>query len=376
MLIDNNLTMKRLLIFHSALAPYRIDFFNALARHYLCHIVFLSRNNRNQPFQQEQLLEKAQFEYSYMDIKLVIKGRDFNCGYLYKILKYKPDIIIGGEYGLPVLLPLIYRKLFRKKYTIYTICDDSLKIAQECSGIRKCLRKFIVKRIEGIIFISRSVADWYAKEFKVDKKWIVFPIIKNENLYHKILDDSYPISLQYIKRYSLMGLKVVLYVGRLTEVKNISTLISAFSLIKSRDNILVIVGEGDLKNILMKQVESLNLSGRVLFVGRFEGNALYAWYNLASLFVLPSIYEPFGAVSAEALQAGCPVLCSKNAGSSSLISPGVNGDLFDPLNVDNLAELMETYLSKVKLVEKNHVSASILTDSFEDYVDKMIYNLD
>lgn len=369
--------MKRLLIFHSALAPYRVDFFNALAKHVLCHIVFLSRNNRNQPFCQKQLLDKAQFKYSYMDVKLVIKGRDFNCGYLYNILKYRPNIIIGGEYGLPTLLPLIYRKLFRKKYTIYTICDDSLKIAQECSGIRKRLRNFIVKRIEGIIFISKDVASWYAEEFQIDKKWIVFPIIKEESSYHKVLENSFSTSLQYIQKYSLMGLKIVLYVGRLTGVKNISSLISAFSRIKAADNMLVIVGDGDLKNTLIKQVENLNLSDKVLFVGRFEGNELYAWYNLASLFVLPSIYEPFGAVTAEALQAGCPVLCSKNAGSSTLINPGVNGNLFDPLNVAELAELMKTYLSKAKPADEDlQVRTSILTDSFEDCVNKMIDSLD
>lgn len=367
--------MKRLLIFHSALAPYRIDFFNALAKHYLCHIVFLSRNNRNQPFCQETLLKKTQFTYSYMDIKLVIKGRDFNCGYLYYILKYKPDIIVGGEYGLPTLLPLIYRKLFRKKYSIYTICDDSLKIAQECSGIRKLLRSFIVKRIEGAIFISKDIANWYAKEFKINKRWIVFPIIKDERLYHKILQDSLPISMQYIQKYSLAGLKIILYVGRLTKVKNISSLISAFNLIKSNDNKLVIVGEGDLKNALISQVENSNLSNNVLFVGRFESNELYAWYNLASLFVLPSIYEPFGAVTAEALQAGCPVLCSRNAGSSSLINEGINGNVFEPLNIEEMAKLMRTNLLKIKTVEKYQVRPSILSESFNDYVNKMIHYL-
>lgn len=368
--------MKRLLIFHSALAPYRIDFFNALAKHYLCHIVFLSRNNRNQPFRQKRLLEKARFEYSYMDMKLIINNRDINFGYMYNILKYKPDIVIGGEYGLPTLLPLFYRKLFRKKYSIYTICDDSLKIAQECSGIRKRLRNFIVKRIDGIIFVSKDVLFWYTEKFKINKKFIVFPIIKDESLYHKILEDSLPVSMQYIQKFSLQNLKIVLFVGRLTEVKNISTLISAFSLIKSDNAILIIVGEGNLENILKEQVESLNLSNQVLFVGRYEDNALYAWYNLASLFVLPSIYEPFGAVTAEALQAGCPVLCSKNAGSSSLITKGVNGDTFDPLNVNKLAELMDSYLSFTKPLTGNIIArSSKLTISFKDYVNQMIDNL-
>lgn len=368
--------MKRLLIFHSALAPYRLDFFNALAGHFRCHIVFLSRNNRNQPFQQDALLQNAKFEYSYMDIKLVVKGRDINWGYLHNIMKYKPDIIIGGEYGLPTLLPLIYKKLFRKKYTIYTICDDSLKIAEECTGIRKRLRDFIVRRIDGNIFISNDVASWYAKKYNINKKWIVFPIIKDECLYRNVLKEALPISLKYLQQYTLIGFKIVLFIGRLTDVKNISTLISAFSLLKSSNYKLVIVGDGELKNALIKQVHVLNISNQVLFAGRSEGKELYAWYNLADLFVLPSIYEPFGAVTAEALQAGCPVLCSKNAGSSSLICEGFNGNLFPPEDVNELSQLMERYLSKAQTSEEKKVRPSKLVGSFEEYFNKMINKLE
>ena len=106
--------MKRLLIFHSALAPYRVDFFNAIAEHYVCHIAFLSRNNRNQPFCQEELLRDAKFSCSYLDKKVVLKDRDLNIGYIQEIKRFKPDIIIGGEYGLPLIVPYLFRRIRRK----------------------------------------------------------------------------------------------------------------------------------------------------------------------------------------------------------------------------------------------------------------------
>ena len=95
---------KRLLIFHSALTPYRIDFFNVLATYFDCTVIFVSRNNKNQPFCQKELFEKCHFKRRYMDIRIVLpQNRVLNIGYLYYILKYKPDIVIGAEYGLSLI---------------------------------------------------------------------------------------------------------------------------------------------------------------------------------------------------------------------------------------------------------------------------------
>ncbi|MCZ8372452.1 glycosyltransferase family 4 protein [Phocaeicola sp. KGMB11183] len=367
--------MKNLLIFHSALAPYRLDFFNTLADNYNCHIVFLSRNNRNQPFNQKELLSKARFTYSFMDIKIVIKNRDFNIGYLYHIIKYKPDIIIGGEYGLPVLIPYFYKKLFRQKYTIYTICDDSLKIAQECKGIRAKLRSYLVHKLDGFIFISSQVSQWYKENFKIKKKIIVFPIIKEENNYQLQLKKSLPISISFQDKFKLKGKKIILYIGRLTEVKNLNLLINAYKQIANPNYTLILVGEGNQKKQLQEKVQKLNLSNQVLFVGRYEGNELYAWYNLANIFVLPSVYEPFGAVTAEALQAGCPVLCSQNAGSAELIKNNINGHLFDPQNENQLAILLKEYINNAPNINLNQIRSSILITTFESCKNKLIQSL-
>ena len=112
---------KRLLVFHSALTPYRIDFFNALAEHFECTVVFVSRNNINQPFEQEELFKKCLFKRDYLDMRIQLpQNRVINFGYMYRILKYKPDIVIGAEYGLPTLFTLSVQKTISFKiYPIY-----------------------------------------------------------------------------------------------------------------------------------------------------------------------------------------------------------------------------------------------------------------
>jgi len=369
--------MKKLLIFHSALAPYRVDFFNALADNFDCRVIFLSRNNRNQSFNQDALLSQCRFHYGFMDKKLVIKGRDLNLGYLYYLWKYKPDIVIGGEYGLSTLMPCIYKLLWKRKFALYTICDDSLKIAKECGGIRKYLRNFLVKHLNGIILISKEVEKWYLDYFRISFKTIVFPIINNEQRYTLRLENVLPISVDLQMKFGLVDKKVILFVGRLTEVKNLIFLLSAFSRVKDDDARLVLVGDGELREQLNACVNKLRIQKNVLFVGRFEGDELYAWYNLANFLVLPSKYEPFGAVTAEALQAGCPVLCSCDAGSATLIQTGMNGHIFHPNDEDSFVELLKKCIleSSPLNLKEGRIRKSLLPFTFNECVKNMVNKL-
>ena len=104
---------KKLLIFHSALAPYRINFFNKLSEEFSATIVFLSDNLRNQNFNRANLLAQITFTPHYLKHKIVINDRDINFGYSSYIFKVQPDIIIGGEYGLPTVIPFLIKKIFR-----------------------------------------------------------------------------------------------------------------------------------------------------------------------------------------------------------------------------------------------------------------------
>lgn len=360
-----------MLVFHSALAPYRVDFFNAIAKEYDCRVVFLTKNLLSQKIDQEKLARLCNFEYSYMKYTFVLKGRKLSLGYLYYILKYKPDIVIGGEYGLSTIFPLLYKRLLFKKYEIYTICDDSVKIAEECKGVRKFLRNIIIPRISGCIFISDKVALWYKEHVKNVRKCVVFPIINDDAIYAKRLNNIRSISIGYQKKLKLSDKIVFLFVGRLSEVKNLKFLISCFAKVKHPKAKLILVGDGEQKDVLKAQICELNLQDRIVLTGRFDGDELYAWYNLANVLILPSLYEPFGAVTAEALQAGCKVLCSVNAGSSSLIHSDFNGYVFNPHNECELTNKILHYVeSECPICLQDGARQSMLKCSFKDFFEK------
>ena len=126
---------KKLLIFHPALAPYRVDFFNSLGEAFDCTIVFLTRNNENQHFDQSKLLANATYKYEYLDRHYKVAKRNVNFGYWAKIKKHNPDIVITCEYGLSLWASYAYKLFARSKYKLYTMCDDSIAICKNCKGI-------------------------------------------------------------------------------------------------------------------------------------------------------------------------------------------------------------------------------------------------
>jgi glycosyltransferase involved in cell wall biosynthesis len=142
-----------------------------------------------------------------------------------------------------------------------------------------------------------------------------------------------------------------LYVGRLVEIKNVKTTICAFSRLNQKENVLVVVGDGPEMTSLKQMAQ--NSEANVIFTGRLEGDDLYQWYNIANYFVLASYLEPFGAVTNEALLAGCWCLISNKAGSQCLIEDGKNGYTFYPTDIDDLANKMLLSLKKVNCTNIN-----------------------
>jgi len=89
-----------------------------------------------------------------------------------------------------------------------------------------------------------------------------------------------------------------------------------------------------------------------------EAQQLHAWYLCSSGFVLPSIYEPFGAVVDEALIFGLKVLCSKYAGSSYLIN-NEKGILFDPSSELDSTHKLNVYLNTIDPVNEMNMKKNL-----------------
>ena len=366
---------KKLLVFHKALAPYRIDLFNRLSEMFETDIYFFNKNMSSQNFDMNTLESQLNFKPKFLThgFDLHHKGRVIRFGYLKKIIEHKPNLIICLEYSTITFTIALFAKLIYPKVKIYSICDDSVDVARNSSKSRKIGRFLCLKLLDGIILGNDFAGEWYKLNFpKV--KTVVSPIIQKEERIVSILNDAQPITQEYIQRYNLESKNVLLFVGRLVEVKNLNFLLEVFSQYASTNNnvVLILVGDGDKKNELLDLAINLEIQEKVIFAGRFEHNELYAWYRIADYFILPSTSETFGAVVNESLIAGVPVLCSDLAGASSLINDK-NGITFSPFNKEKLLSIFNDVFSKDKdFMPKPYKIHSLMPYTFNQRISDLI----
>jgi len=108
--------------------------------------------------------------------------------------------------------------------------------------------------------------------------------------------------------------------------------------------VLLIVGDGELRPSLEKLASEV-APGGVKFLGFRNQTELPALYDLCDLFVLPSVFEPWGLVVNEVMNAGKPVIVSDQVGSGAdLVKRGANGDVFSAGDVKDLRAKMMPWL--------------------------------
>jgi len=159
------------------------------------------------------------------------------------------------------------------------------------------------------------------------------------------------------ERYGLPG-QYFLASARFVAKKNLPRLLEAYAAYRvrgvgngSRESTnpgqdggwdLVLLGDGPLRRTLETQIASLNLRSHVHLPGFKQYAELPAYYARANAFIHPSTTEPWGLVVNEAMASGLPMLVSERCGCcSELMSPGKNGFTFDPLDVGQMAGLMQ-----------------------------------
>ena len=346
---------KKLLIIHPALAPYRIDQFNAISRLFNLEVVFIFGNVWNHKFDQSKLLSQLIFKVSFLLKGPRHKGRVFRFGMFRTIRKVNPDVVLGYEFSFSTQYLILLKRLGLLHQKIGTTIDDSIDICNNVqSKTRLFARKNAIKHLDYVVVLSNEVSEFYQKTFHLsESQIIVSPILQDAERLRREAETLEKIAEQYAHEYDLSGKKVMLFVGRFISEKALPNFIdTVYSLLlEYEDLVLILVGDGDEKQKLQAQVINKRLQQRVLLPGRFEGEELYAWYLCASGFVLPSTYEPFGAVVNEALIFGLPVFCSKYAGASYLVSSG-KGLVFDPLSKSDTTNGLLNFLSALSPVGK------------------------
>ena len=327
-----------------------------------CDIYFQLRGFEGQLFSTAEVEKKCTFIPKYLKITRMMGDRQVVWGLRKLIKQYKPEFIMVPEFSFLAMQVILIKKLFGYKYKIVSQCDDSyaMLVGKGFSRFHEWSRKLCMPYIDNLILLDSRAKTWYQNHYH---KGIFMPLLTDDRK-ASVTDEIIAKADQYKERYGLYGVKTLLFVGRLVEVKNLSSLLKASSLL-SFDYKLIIVGDGVLKETLEKEARELRVN--VEFVGRKNDSDLAAWYYSADVFVLPSVIEPFGAVTNEALLGGCNCVISKVAGSACLIKEGVNGFLTNPNSVEDVAR----QIGKACLLSIDSTRPSKMIITFNDAIKSM-----
>lgn len=206
-------------------------------------------------------------------------------------------------------------------------------------GLFLKLKRKCIKRAAAVTVVSAALEDKVHTLIDSDVKCHIIPMGCDTKLFAP--------SNRVDNMWNQGSKRVVLFVGRLAQIKGVNYLIEAMNSVD--DAVLVIVGKGECEDALKEQAKSLG--DKVIFAGAKTHEELRDIYPSADVFVMPSITMPdgakegFGLTAIEAMASGLPVVGSNSGGIAEIIQDGYNGILVDEKNPDQIANAINELLS-------------------------------
>lgn len=257
--------------------------------------------------------------------------------------KEKVDVIFNAKFAIP---------LFSRAKKVFVLHGSEWFVVPEAfpwldRTYARMLMPVYCRKADAFIAVSSVVGRDAVEHSGVDSDKILtvhygfeprsFRVITDESICKEIRD-----------RYKLPD-RCILWVGQIHPLKNLRRLFRAFARIKDQiPHGLVICGHQTPRGKHeLDEIDRLGIRNRVCFPGWVFHNDLPALYNIADLFVLPSVYEGFGIPLIEAMACGCPVLTSRTASPPEVTNGAAI--LVNPYDVDDIASGMLRILTKPSL---------------------------
>ncbi len=265
---------------------------------------------------------------------------------LLKILKKeKPHFL---NIHLLTTLPLILYIFFNFKTKLILSISGYPKL----NFFRKILWKKVSSKIYKVVCPSNELKDELIKLNIFNKEKILvihdphlnikdITKLKKENIYNEINNDK----------------KVLISIGRLTRQKNFSFLIKNFGkLIEKNKNLkLVIIGDGEEKKKLLRQVDELNLQDHVQFVG-YKKN-VYNYLKHSNFYISTSNWEGSSLSMIDAAYIGIPILCSDcPSGRKEFINLNKRGYLYASNDDKDFIEKFDLMIN----ANKNEINSKLI----------------
>ena len=183
------------------------------------------------------------------------------------------------------------------------------------------IEKFGMQKADKIITVSNYTKNIVAEKYNIPRE-------KISVVYNAVEKDISPTREKFkLKEYY----NLVLFLGRITIQKGPDWFIKTANEVSKRDDSIrfLMVGNGDMYNRIVEQAASLGIADKIFFCDFLRGYDVDRAYQLADLYIMPSISEPFGITPLESIKNGTPVLISKQSGVSEILQNALVCDFWD-----------------------------------------------
>jgi len=263
---------------------------------------------------------------------------------------FKPDIIFfHSSFTLPVMAALrLLRVRGRFVYCAHGWAANRYDSSSFKHKVIKFIERHLLRFADAVVNISGHDLR-YAQDARYPGTHILI-----ENAVESI-------SLDIVPRTSRTDDNIrLLFVGRFDRQKGLDILLSAIEKLAEKRPCITLSIIGDA--VLDDATQAFQDSDRITFHGWVEHEMIAAYYANADLLVVPSRWEGFGLVVAEAMRAGTPAFVSDRGNLPDIIQPGRTGYVV-PLSVEAFTDALLT-LDKASLVQMRPACAETFQKRF------------
>jgi glycosyltransferase involved in cell wall biosynthesis len=343
----------------TGLGNYSRSLIEHLAKQFTQHQYFIYT-----PKIKEKLEKLPLFGLPNINLKLPLKAK-----FMWRIFGIKKQLLRDGIdifHGLSHEIPFglqktgiksivtIHDLIFLRKPHYYKLIDRL---------IYKWKSKYACGQADKIIAISEKTKQDIIEFYKTNPN-------KIEVIYQSC-DDSFKISATekeklIVKEKYQLPTNYLLSVGSIEERKNLLIIIKALPKINNNFKLVVIGKTTDYTKKVNQEIEKLGLQNRVVFLKNIPFSDLPSIYQMARVFIYPSLYEGFGIPVIEALYSKVPVVAA--TGSCLEEAGGPTSKYVSPNNAIELANAVNAILNDEKLQKKMAIEGIKYVQKFDNKI--------
>ena len=259
-----------------------------------------------------------------------------------KLIDEKEIDVIHCTIQVSMLVAQMSALLAKRRPKILLAIHGTASFNRKYELADKYLYRYLMKYCQRILFVCRKQAEYWINKFpELEPLSVVIYNGVDTVFFNRQASIAQGLTLKQ-QLGILKDTPVITCIAGFRKVKGHQYLIDAFARLPSGVNLLL-VGDGETKTLIEKQVKEKQLENRVKFLGELAD--VRPVLTITDVTVLSSKSEAFSMAMLESMSMGVPMVATDTGGLAEAIIPGETGDLVPPKDVEALAKALSQYIN-------------------------------